>query len=94
MSFMNVFEIQDIRRVIFSYIYPVVIKPGMIMKYMGSKTSKKHLSNYIGNLYMIEKYASIDYFFLNADIVIMAKGINTRNCVFFSNEDDIKIVLV
>jgi hypothetical protein len=53
MSFMNVFEIQDIRRVIFSYIYPVVIKPGMIMKYMGSKTSKKHLTSYIGNLYMI-----------------------------------------
>lgn len=94
MSFMNVFEIQDIRRVIFSYIYPVVIKPGMIMKYMGSKTSKTYLTSYIGKLYIIEKYVSIDYFFLNADIVIMAKGIDTRNCVFFSNEDDIKIVLV
>ena len=49
---------------------------------------------FIGKLYIIEKYVSIDYFFLNADIVIMAKGIDTRNCVFFSNEDDIKIVLV
>ena len=94
MSDMNVFELQDIRRIIFSYIYPVLIKPGMTMQYMGSKKPKQYLKNYVGKLYIIEKYSNIDFFSLNVDIVIMAKGIDTTNCVFFSNEDDIKIVLV
>jgi hypothetical protein len=94
MTDMNVFEIEDIRHLIFSYIYPAVIKSGMIMQYMGSKKPKKYLNNYIGKLYIIEKYSNIDFFSLNVDIVIMAKGIATQNCVFFSNEDDIKIVLV
>ena len=94
MSDMNVFELQDIRRLIFSYIYPVLIKPGMTMQYMGSKKPKQYLKNYVGKLYIIEKYSNIDFFSLNVDIVIMAKGIDTTNCVFFSNEDDIKIVLV
>tara|TARA_A100001035_G_C27595774_1_gene414105 strand:+ start:84 stop:359 length:276 start_codon:yes stop_codon:yes gene_type:complete len=91
---MNVFEIEDIRRIIFSFIYPTVIKPGMIMKYMGSKKPKQYLNNYIGKLYIIEKYANIDFFCLNVDFAIMAKGIDTNNCVFFSNEDNIKIILV
>ena len=94
MTDMNVFEIEDIRRIIFSYIYPAVIKSGMTMQYMGSKKPKKYLNNYIGKLYTIEKYSNIDFFSLNVDIVIMAKGIDTKNCVFFSNEDNIKIVLV
>ena len=45
MTDMNVFEIEDIRRLIFSYIYPAVIKSGMIMQYMGSKKPKKYLLN-------------------------------------------------
>ena len=94
MTDMNIFELQDIRRVIFSYIYPVLIKPGMTMQYMGSKKPKQYLNNSIGKLYIIENYANIDFYSLNVDIVIMAKGIDTTNCVFFSNEDDIKIVLV
>ena len=91
---MNVFEIQDIRRLIFSYIYPAVINPGMTMQYMGSKKPKQYLNNSIGKLYIIENYANIDFFALNVNTVIMAKGIDTPNCVFFSNEDDIKIVLL
>ena len=40
MIHMNIFDIQDIRCLIFSYIYPKTIKSGMVMQYLGSKISK------------------------------------------------------
>ena len=69
----DVFEIEDIRHLIFSYIYPAVIKSGMIMQYMGSKKPKKYLNNYIGKLYIIEKYSNTEDVLLYLDPPYMIK---------------------
>ena len=52
----NIFDIVEIRQIIFSYIYPTVIKRGMVLQYRGSKKSKKYMNKFIGNLFVIDKY--------------------------------------
>ena len=95
MTDMNIFDIQDIRGYIFSYLYPKLIKPGMVMQYMGSAVPKKYLNNYIGKLFIIDNYIRI--FFnnnLHLEVIVMARGIDTINCIFFPEEDYIKIISV
>ena len=48
---MNIFECTDIRKIIFSYIYPVIITKGMTLKVIDSKFHKYM----IGNTYEIFK---------------------------------------
>ena len=36
----NIFDIVEIREIIFSYIYPTIIKRGMVLQYRGSKNQK------------------------------------------------------
>ena len=95
MIHMNIFDIQDIRSLIFSYIYPKTIKSGMVMQYLGSKKSKIYLNKYIGKLFIIDKYIHV---YLNnnlkLEVIIMAKGIESENCIFYPEEDYIKIILV
>jgi hypothetical protein len=92
----NVFNLLDIRRVIFSYIYPVIIKSGMVLQYRGSKKSNRYMKEFIGDLYMVDKYLCINlYPFLKANGAVMAKHVETQeDMLFFPNEDDLKIVLV
>ena len=63
MTLMNVFEIQDIRRVIFSYIYPVVIDAGCLnevkrftVNRFGSRTIRTKQSTTI-NKQVLYKYS-------------------------------------
>lgn len=91
----NVFENTDIRKVIFYYIYPNKIKPDMIMLYRGSKNPKHFMNPYIGKLFKIKKYVSINlYPYLKVKGIIFAEGIETADTLFFPDEDDLKIVLV
>tara|TARA_X000001036_G_scaffold439161_1_gene489250 strand:+ start:1597 stop:1878 length:282 start_codon:yes stop_codon:yes gene_type:complete len=91
----NVFENMDIRKVIFYYIYPNKIKPGMVMMYRGSKNPKRYMNPYIGKLFKFKKYVSIDlYPYLKVKGVILSDGIDTEDTLFFPDEDDLKIVLV
>ena len=92
----NIFDIVELRDIIFSYIYPSVIKRGMLLQYRGSKKSKRYMNEFIGNLYVIDKYLSINlYPFLKANGVVMTKDLDTEEgMMFFPDEDDLKIVLV
>lgn len=92
----NIFAIVELRDIIFSYIYPSVIKRGMLLQYKGSKKSKRYMNKFIGNLYVIDKYLPINlYPFLKANGVVMTKDVDTdEGMTFFPDEDDLKIVLV
>tara|TARA_B100001059_G_C17832037_1_gene585285 strand:+ start:190 stop:474 length:285 start_codon:yes stop_codon:yes gene_type:complete len=92
----NIFDIVELRDIILSYIYPPVIKRGMLLQYRGSKKSKRYMNKFIGNLYVIDKYLPINlYPFLKSNGVVMTKDVDTEEgMMFFPDEDDLKIVLV
>ena len=92
----NIFDIVELREIIFSYIYPTVIKRGMVLQYRGSKKSKKYMNKFIGNLFVIDKYLPINlYPFLKANGVVMTNCVDTdEGMMFFPDEDDLKIVLL
>ena len=92
----NVFDIADLRFLIFSYVYPNKIKSGMVLQYGGSKHPKKYMNEYIGKLYVIDKYVCVNlYPYLRVNGIIFTKDVDTEeSMMFFPEEDHLKIVLV
>ena len=92
----NVFDIADLRFLIFSYVYPNKIKSGMILQYGGSKKPKKYTNDSIGKLYVIDKYVCVNlYPYLRVNGIIFTKDVDTEeSMMFFPEEDHLKIVLV
>ena len=91
----NIFDIHDMRKNIFSYIYPTKIIPGMVMQYRGSKHSKQYMNEYIGKLFIVKEYIAINLFpYLKVNGIIMSEGIDSPDTLFFPDEDDLKIVLI
>ncbi len=57
---MNIFDISDIRKIIFSYIYPVKITKGMLINANMSSFSPLFL-NHIGTIYDIKRTNSNNF---------------------------------
>ena len=85
---MNIFECTDIRKIIFSYIYPVIITKGMTLKVIDSKFHKYM----IGNTYEIFKITRMGK---HTVVVIEKKGFSPDNHSYtvysylFPNGDDL-----
>ena len=96
MSVQKVFEINDIRNYIFNFVYPPVIKKGMIMQYCGSSIPKHYMFNYIGKIYIVHQIMlGKTYPYLNSSVIIFGKGLETTDNIFFPDNDDIiKIIQV
>jgi len=86
----QVFDNEDLRRVIFNFIYPPQIKSGMIMQYLGSTIPKPYLFPFIGKIYEVDQiFTGNMYPLFNTSVIIFAFGIDTSNNLFFPEDDDI-----